>query len=98
MATCLHCGTEFRPRRGGHVFCSVWCRHQGERKPYDPPPVDPEVVDRLFDPGRDPQERVRDDDWFSPADAAPEWRELYAGETVEQRRRWYENLKDSGLV
>jgi hypothetical protein len=98
VARCLHCGGEFRPRRAGHVYCKPWCRHQGERKPYDPPPVDPEVIDRLFDPRRNPNERVRPDDWFSPMDAPKEWKALYAYETVELRRRWYENLKDSGLV
>jgi hypothetical protein len=97
MASCLHCGSEFHPRRGGHVFCSVWCRHQGERKSGDPP-VDQAQIDRLFDPRRDPQEQVADDDWFAPADADPEWKALYAGETVEQRRRWYENLKAMGRI
>jgi hypothetical protein len=98
MARCLHCGGEFRPRRAGHVYCKPWCRHQGERKPYDPEPVDPEVVDRLFDPRRDPEEIVKPDDFFLPVDADPEWRVLYDGETVGARRRWYENLKALGQV
>jgi hypothetical protein len=53
--------------------------------------IDPEQVKRLFDPDRDPNERVREDDWFAgPSD--PEWRALYAHETVGGRRRWYMNL------
>jgi hypothetical protein len=52
-------------------------------------------VKRLFDPSRDPQERVREDDWFpGPSDA--EWRALYAHETVGTRRRGYMNLMMSG--
>jgi hypothetical protein len=43
----------------------------------------------LFDPARDPDERVRDDDWHSLDDG---WRALDAYQTVAQRRRWYENL------
>jgi hypothetical protein len=92
-ANCLHCGKSFRPRRGGHVFCSPWCRHHGERKPYDPPPVDQDQVERLFDPRRDPNEQVRIDDWFSPADAPDEFKALYLEDTVGQRRRWFDNLK-----
>jgi hypothetical protein len=98
MSPCLHCGKLFKPRRGGHVFCSVRCRHLGERKPHEPLPADPEVIDRLFDPRRDPEEFVRDDDWFAPADAAPEWKALYAGDTVAKRRRWFGALADLGRV
>jgi hypothetical protein len=98
MTECLHCRKPFQPRRRGHVFCSVWCRHQGERKPYDPPPVDQEVVDRLFDPFRDPNERVRPDDWFAPMDAPEGWKALFAHETVGGRRRWFANLKALGEV
>jgi hypothetical protein len=57
--------------------------------------IDTEAVKRLFDPSRDPEERVREDDWFAgPSDA--EWRSLYAHETVGARRRWYMNLMMSG--
>jgi hypothetical protein len=70
----------------------------GERKPHEPLPADPEVIDRLFDPRRDPEEFVRDDDWFAPADAAPEWKALYAGDTVAKRRRWFGALADLGRV
>jgi hypothetical protein len=82
LARCAHCGNQLRPRKVGHVFCSVGCRHRGERTPHDPPPVDPELVERLFDPGRDPNGRVRDDDWFAPADASPEVGRCMRG------RRW----------
>jgi hypothetical protein len=39
------------------------------------------MVERLFDPRRSPDELVRDDDWFYPADAAAEWKTLYAEDT-----------------
>ena len=66
--------------------CRVFCGHAQ---------VDYEQVKRLFDPDRDPEERVRGDDWFAgPSD--PEWRALYAHETVGGRRRWYMNLMMSG--
>jgi hypothetical protein len=48
-------------------------------------------VARLFDQSRDPNERVRDDDWH-PTPETPEglkWLEL---ETVGVRRRWYLHL------
>lgn len=28
MAECLNCRRTFQPRRGGHVFCSSFCRHR----------------------------------------------------------------------
>ena len=95
---CLHCEKPFTPRRGGHVFCSVRCRHLGVRGPNDPRPVDQQAVERLFDPSRDPQEQVRADEWFAPEDAAAAVRALYAADTLEQRRRWYERLHDMGRV
>jgi hypothetical protein len=97
-AECLRCGTVFTPRKYGHIYCSPQCRHRGERGPHDPPAVDPEQVDRLFDLARDPGERVRDDDWFHPLDAAPEWKALYAHDTVEGRRRWYLTLVKEGRL
>ncbi len=57
--------------------------------------IDTEAVRRLFDPSRDPEERVREDDWFA-GNPDPEWRGLYAHETVGARRRWYMNLMMSG--
>ena len=96
-AECLHCGRIFQPRRRGHVFCSTFCRHRGQRPPEERGEIDPEQVRRLFDPDRDPNERVRDDDWFAgPSD--PEWRALYAHETVGGRRRWYMNLMMDGQL
>ena len=53
---------------------------------------DGEAVKRLFDPSREPRERVRDDDSFSPEDPDPGWKELFAYDTVESRRRWFRNL------
>jgi hypothetical protein len=94
-AECLHCGRIFQPRRRGHVFCSTFCRHRGQRPPEERGEIDSEAVKRLFDPDPDANERIRDDDWFpSPADA--EWRSLYAHETVETRRRGFMNLMMAG--
>ena len=64
-AECLHCGKRFWPRRRGHVFCSRACRHKGERPLRERMEIDPEQVKRLFDPDRDPEERIREDDWFA---------------------------------
>ena len=50
-AECLHCGGAFWPRRRGHVFCSSWFRHRGERRE-TPGPVVREQVARLFDESR----------------------------------------------
>jgi hypothetical protein len=47
-------------------------------------------VARLFDPSRDPKERVRDDDWHPTPDSG--FHDLDAYQTVETRRRWYLNL------
>lgn len=90
-AECLHCGRIFQPRRRGHVFCSTFCRHRGQRPPQERGEIDTEAVRRLFDSSRDPKERVREDDWFA-GNPDPEWRALYAHETVGTRRRGYLNL------
>ena len=102
MARCAHCDEEFIQRRSDHRFCSPWCRHKGERRPYDPPPVDQAAVDRLFDPQRDPDETVRADDWC-PANWTPQIIELYLcgpskcgrfrGDTVERRRGIFRNAE-----
>jgi hypothetical protein len=57
--------------------------------------IDTEAVKRLFDPARDSKERVGEDDWFA-GNPDPEWRSLYAHETVGARRRWYMNLMMEG--
>jgi hypothetical protein len=88
-AECLHCGGEFWPRRRGHVFCSSRCRHRGERRERRGP-IEREQVARLFDPFRDPEERVRDDDWHPTPDSV--FHDLDWCQTVETRRRWYLNL------
>ncbi len=90
-AECLYCGQLFRPRRRGHVFCSNFCRYRGERPLEERGEIDTEAVKRLFDPSRDPEERVREDDWF-PGSPDSEWRSLFAHETVGGRRRWYMHL------
>ena len=73
------------------------CRHQAGRVPPDEqaPAPDPEVVARLFDPRRDPEEQVRDDDWFP---GSPEMQELYAWDTVGKRRRWFRELQREGRL
>ena len=95
MASCARCGREFIQRRSEHRFCSAGCRHQGQREPYNPPPVKPEQVTRLFD-AREPSERVRADDWH-PAPLSG-FVELDACDTLERRRRWFQELRDRGLV
>jgi hypothetical protein len=86
-AECLSCGKVFRPRRRGHIFCSKFCRHRGEKPPEERIALDSEQVRRLFDPDRDPEARVRDDDWH-PAPDSP-MHDLDAVHTVADRRRWY---------
>ena len=71
-------------------FLLDFCRYRGERPVEERGEIDTEAVKRLFDPSRDPEERVREDDWF-PGSPDPEWRSLYAHEAVGDRRRWYMN-------
>ena len=96
-AACVNCGRKFERRRAGHVFCSARCRHRAGRVPPDEqaPAPDPEVVARLFDPRRDPEEQVRADDWYP---GSPEWQELYAWDTVGKRRRWFRELQRLGRL
>jgi hypothetical protein len=49
-----------------------------------------------FDPRRDPNDRVRPDDWFWPMDAPERWKALFADDTVGRRRRWFANLEARG--
>jgi hypothetical protein len=58
--------------------------------------TDDEQVRRLFDESRDPNERVRDDDWH-PSQGTP-WQELDWCHTIGQRRTWYLNLKKEGML
>jgi hypothetical protein len=95
MADTLNCGRGFQPRRIGHVYCSVACRHRGERRPDQGNPVDTAAVERLFDETRDPSERVRPDDW-NPG--PPEFAELELCHTVATRRRWYLTLLEMGKL
>ena len=95
MPECLSCGRGFEPRRIGHVYCSVDCRHRGERRP-DREPVDQQAVERLFDVSRDPESRVLPDEWH-PLPGSP-WVELDACDTVRQRRRWYRELVKLGRL
>jgi hypothetical protein len=86
---CLSCGSPFKPRKYGHVYCSTFCRHRGERKPHECSPASREAVERLFDESRDSNEPVRLDDWHP---GPPEWIPLDACKTVGSRRQWYLNL------
>lgn len=95
MSDCLSCGREFKPRKFGHVFCSVGCRHRGERRPEERQPSDEAAVARLFDESRDPEARVRADDWCP---GPPEMAALEVRSTVAQRRRWYLNLVRLGRI
>ena len=96
LAGCLHCGKTFRPRRRGHVFCSSFCRHRGERPAKERLAIDVDQVERLFDPSREPDERVREDDWHpSPGTG---WQELDWCHTVGQRRNWYLTLRKEGTL
>jgi hypothetical protein len=95
-AECLHCGREFEPRKYGHVFCSTFCRHHGERQPHEREPIDLEAIERLFDESRDPGEPCREDDWFP--ESCAEMKALYMYDTVEGRRRWYGNLLLAGKL
>jgi len=101
---CARCGREFERRRKGHIYCSRECRYAGERAEQAIEIADPAAVDRLFDPARDPSERVRDDDWYShdPDDTDDEmWeylRDLDRNDTVAQRRRWYLALRREGSI
>lgn len=90
-AECLHCGSDFAPRKAGHVFCSIPCRHGGELAPHERLKVDPAAIERLFDGRRDPDERVRPDDWY-PHPGSP-FEPLFAYDTVGGRRRWYEAIR-----
>lgn len=95
MAECARCGREFVQRRSDHRFCSRECRHLGERRLGEPVP-DHAAVERLFDPRRDPEELVRDDDWYPGAGTkdGDAFAALDAHDTVAQRRTWYLGLRD----
>jgi hypothetical protein len=95
-AQCLNCGIEFTPRKAGHVFCSAFCRHRGERRPDQRVPADPDLVAKLFDEGRDPEALVRVDDWHP---GGPEWAALDACvDTVRGRRAWYWEMQRQGRL
>jgi len=69
---------------------------RGPRSPQDRRPVNHDQIARLFDEDRDPDERVRDDDWHGNRDDenGQAWMELDATDTVGQRREWYRTLVD----
>jgi hypothetical protein len=57
---------------------------------------DPEAVERLFDPKRDPEARVRHDDWHPSPDSG--FAELDAWDTVGKRRSWFRSLQLLGRL
>jgi hypothetical protein len=99
-ANCLSCGREFRAAQARSRLCSSFCRHRhrGEGNHGRPrrPAVDPEQIERLFDSARDPQERVRPDDWHPSPDSG--FSDLDGWDTVAKRRRWYLTLIKEGLL
>jgi hypothetical protein len=96
VAKCAHCRREFTPRKVGHRFCTVRCRHRGERQPDAPAPPSQGLIDRLFDPRQAPEQPVRDDDWLP--ESCVVMKGLYMCDTVEGRRRWYQALRRLGRV
>jgi hypothetical protein len=90
-ARCLRCQRVFEVRRPGHVYCSRTCRYAADFADFRP--GDPIVVERLFDEDRDPNERVREDDWHPGP-----FPELDASDALESRRRWYATLRVLGRV
>jgi hypothetical protein len=64
--------------------------------PHDRRPVDHDQIRRLFDEDRDPDARVRDDDWHANRDDenGATWVELDAADTVGRRRDWYRAFVD----
>jgi hypothetical protein len=96
VARCLRCQREFEPRRAGHVFCTRECRYRGPRRPDDGvvAPTDEQLAS-LFDPDRDPGERVTAEDWDA---TGGDWAELFAEDTVATRRRWLMRLVEWGRL
>jgi hypothetical protein len=78
----------------GHIFCSRECRYGSDD--FDRIPADPAPVERLFAQDRDPEERVRPDDWYPDPDSPMQ--ELDSWDTVDKRWRWYLNLREGRRV
>ena len=97
---CRCCGKLFTPSQDGHAFCRHKCRWTGAKPPEEWEEWD--AVERLWDELRDPDERVRPDDWLfkSPSWLTSEnsvaWRHLHDHETVGLRRRQYRRLEAAG--
>ena len=93
-ARCLRCNREFVRRREGHVFCSGKCRQRGPRTADElPAPSDAQLA-CLFD-DRPDSERVAPDEWFPLSEG---WTDLYAFDTLGQRRRWFKALVEEGVL
>jgi hypothetical protein len=99
IAKCLRCGRDFERRHSRHIYCSRDCRYGKDPAERLRAPT-PEQLKRLFDPTRDPESKVRLDDWH-PLIELPngaEWRELDLLNSVASRRRWYRVLRAEGRV
>jgi hypothetical protein len=98
-ANCLHCGKEFVPSRAGHLYHSRECRYAARDDP-DRRPVDHKLIERLLDKSRDPEGLVRDDDWHPAVglENGEKFRELDMWQTLGDRRRWYQTLREEGSV
>jgi hypothetical protein len=67
-------------------------------RPEDAGPPDPEQVARPFDPIRDPNERVRRDDWYPTGPEHPRFEIDLDDDTVQDLRRHYLTLRELGLL
>jgi hypothetical protein len=91
LIPCAHCGVMFEPTRAGHIYHTPECRYGGPVDPDQRQVPDTDAIDRLFAKDRDPEERVRPDDWH-PDPPGSAFRALDAHDTVAQRRTWYLGL------
>jgi hypothetical protein len=82
------------PRLGREAMAKVTALRTLERmnRPKDQGVAD-EQIKRLFDETRDPEERVREDEWHPSPDA--DVAALDAWDTLASRRRWYLNLAET---
>ena len=78
------------------MYCTPLCRNRGPREPHERGPIDEAQITRLFDSSREPALTARSEDWHPHPPLG--FFELNAGHTVETRRRWYETLREEGML